>query len=77
MYILIPASNFTKRLQEQWAPGERAPVVKRPDNLQPEGNFTLRPQEQWAPGEKAFIMKRPPVEWALGEGAPVVIGQAV
>ena len=43
---------FESRQVEQWAPGERAPVVKPSDNLKPEGNFQTKPQDKWAPGKK-------------------------
>ena len=65
-----------------WAPGERASIVKRDDNLQPEGKFTKRPDGLWAPGERANVIrrddnlhpkgdftKRPDGKWALGERA--------
>jgi hypothetical protein len=42
-----------------WQPGERAPVVKRQDNLQPEGAFETRVAEDWLPGERAPVVKRP------------------
>ena len=38
--------------------GEKASVVKHPDNLQPEGQFATREPERWAPGERADIVKR-------------------
>ena len=46
---LRPEGDFSKRPEDNWAPGERAPVVKRPDNLRPEGDFSQRPQEECIP----------------------------
>ena len=46
------------RQAEKWAPGERAPVVKRPDNLHQEGQMQGRQVEKWAPGERADVVKR-------------------
>merc|ERR1712037_212098 len=67
------------------APGERANVIKRDDNLQPEGEFHKRPDQTWAPGERANIVKRgdnlqpegdfskrPDATWAPGERANVI-----
>ena len=43
---LHPEGQFQQRMEEEWAPGERAPTVKRADNLKPEGEFDRRaPQE--------------------------------
>ena len=36
---------------EEWAPGERAPVIKRQDNLKPEGKFEEKVKEEWSPGK--------------------------
>ena len=33
--------------------GERAPIVKREDNLKPEGTFSKKAEEVWRPGERA------------------------
>ena len=38
--------------------GQRADVVKHPDNLQPEGQFTTRQPEHWSPGERAEVVRR-------------------
>ena len=37
MVFFHQIGDFEKRPSEKWAPGERAPVVKREDNLHPEG----------------------------------------
>ena len=34
-----PEGQFASRTKEEWAPGERAPFVKRADNLKPEGAY--------------------------------------
>ena len=47
---LQPEGEFQKRPDQEWAPGERANIVKRDDNLQPEGEFQKRPDQKWAPG---------------------------
>ena len=39
--------------------GERAPVVRRPDNLRPEGDFPDRPHDQAPKGERAPVVRRP------------------
>ena len=41
-----------------WAPGDRASVIKRDDNLQPEGEFSKRLDTSWAPGERANVVRR-------------------
>ena len=48
---LQPEGEFQKRPDQEWAPGERANIVKRDDNLQPEGEFQKRPDQKWAPGK--------------------------
>ena len=50
--------DFDKRKPQEWAPGERAPVVKRPDNLHQEGQMQGRQVEKWAPGKRADVVKR-------------------
>ena len=39
--------------------GDRAPVVRRPDNLRPEGDFPDRPHDQAPKGERAPVVRRP------------------
>ena len=52
---LQPQGNFSVRKQEEWAPGERAPVIKREDNLKPEGHFHSKPETKWAPGTASIF----------------------
>ena len=81
----IRAIEKVKREHDKWAPGDRADVVKRPDNLKPEGKFEEKPKEHWRPGEKAIVFKHPDNLqpegsfttrekdiWAPGERAAVV-----
>ena len=53
----MDTGQFEKRRVEDWAPGERAPVVKRQDNLRPEGDFTKKAPEEWTPGQRAQAVK--------------------
>ena len=50
---------ITKKEKDKWSPGERAEVVKRPDNLKQEGQFQGRQPEGWAPGDRSKIVKHP------------------
>ena len=82
---LHPEGQFANRPQEEWAPGERAPVVKRADNLKPEGEFAKSQPQEWhkAVPNPAFkyednlrpegqLASRPQEEWAPGERAPLL-----
>ena len=45
------------RQDQKWVPGDRAPIVKRTDNLKPsEGVFEKRQVETWAPGDRSDIV---------------------
>ena len=55
MYTTI--FNRIKLRFAQFILGERANVIKHPDNLQPEGKFVERVQETWAPGERVSVVK--------------------
>ena len=52
--MAVVEGSFEKRPEGKWAPGERASIVKRDDNLQPEGEFSKRPDGKWAPGRRIF-----------------------
>ena len=56
MVFFHQIGDFEKRPTEKWAPGERAPVVKREDNLHPEGRIK---KEKWVPDKRAYVVKRP------------------
>ena len=49
--------QFEIKPEQKWVPGDRAPIIKRLDNLKPpEGNFEKKQIEKWIPGDRADIV---------------------